>query len=81
MGAISDRTIEHLGSADAMIIRVRRRLLAAVRALREHGTLPPGVDSPAAYRKRSMATVLPDGTDWVSALRDWHEARVTASPR
>ncbi|HEY0582911.1 MAG TPA: Rieske 2Fe-2S domain-containing protein [Chloroflexota bacterium] len=81
MGPISDRTLEHLGSADAMIIRVRRRLLAAVRALRERGTLPPGVDSPAAYRKRSMATVLPDGADWVSALRDWHEARVTASPR
>jgi phthalate 4,5-dioxygenase len=78
MGAISDRTREHLGSADAMIIRVRRRLLAAVRAFQDNGVIPPGVDQPAAYRKRSMSTVLPEDADWVEALRDWHEARVTA---
>jgi phthalate 4,5-dioxygenase len=80
MGAISDRTREHLGSADAMIIRVRRRLLAAVRAFQEKGVTPPGVDAPTAYRKRSISTLLPEGSDWVETLRDWHEARVTTSP-
>jgi phenylpropionate dioxygenase-like ring-hydroxylating dioxygenase large terminal subunit len=78
MGAISDRSREHLGSADAMIIRVRRRLLAAVLAFQENGVAPPGVDQPEAYRKRSFSTVLPADADWVEALRDWHEARVTA---
>jgi len=53
MGAILERTIEHLGSADAMIIRVRRRLLEALQNHRQ-GTLPPGVDQPAAYRRRGV---------------------------
>jgi hypothetical protein len=68
--------LEHLGSADAMIVRVRRRLLAALHAFHRRGTTPPGVDTPAAYRKRSMSAVLPATSDWVEALRDWQEARV-----
>jgi phthalate 4,5-dioxygenase oxygenase subunit len=63
MGSIVDRTIEHLGTADAMIIRVRRRLIAAARALREHGTVPPGVDEPSAYAVRTMTTIQPEGVD------------------
>ncbi|HEX8966424.1 MAG TPA: Rieske 2Fe-2S domain-containing protein [Chloroflexota bacterium] len=81
MGAIADRTQEHLGSVDAMIIRVRRRLLAAVQALSERGTPPPGVSTPAAYRKRSMSAILPHDADWVESLRDWHEARIGSPPR
>ena len=30
MGPIYDRSQEHLGTTDAMVIRVRRRLIAAV---------------------------------------------------
>ena len=41
-----DPTPEHLGSSDAMIIRVRRRLMAAARALAENGSVPPGVTTP-----------------------------------
>jgi hypothetical protein len=37
-------------SADAMIIRVRRRLLAALHACHHRGTTPPDVGTPAAYR-------------------------------
>ena len=37
MGPILDRTREHLGTADAAVIRVRRRMLEAARALRERG--------------------------------------------
>jgi phthalate 4,5-dioxygenase len=81
MGPITNRSNEHLGSADAMIIRVRRRLLAAAQALHERGATPPGVDTPAAYRRRSMSTVLPGGTDWVEAMRDWHEGRVASMSR
>ena len=37
MGAIYDRTQEHLGSSDQMVIRTRKRLIDAARALRDHG--------------------------------------------
>jgi phthalate 4,5-dioxygenase oxygenase subunit len=77
MGRIQDRTIEHLGSADAMIIRVRRRLIDAARALEHNGTAPPGVDAPENYRKRSAAKILANEVDWITALRDWHAAAST----
>ena len=65
MGAINDRTQEHLGTTDAMIIRTRRRLIDAARALREHGTVPPGVDQPELYRTRTGGVVLPRSADWL----------------
>lgn len=64
MGAILDRSIEHLGAADAMIIRVRRKLLETVRAHRDEGRVPPGVDAPAAYRRRGVQLTLPRGENW-----------------
>lgn len=69
MGPIVDRSREHLGPADVMIIRVRRRLLAAARALHESGTAPPGVDEPALYRVRPAGALLPRGADWQAATR------------
>jgi hypothetical protein len=54
MGAIVDRTREQLGSSDAMIMRVRRRLLAAATALRQRGETPPGVEESALYRVRPL---------------------------
>ncbi|HEU0167584.1 MAG TPA: Rieske 2Fe-2S domain-containing protein, partial [Chloroflexota bacterium] len=53
MGPIYDRTQERLGTSDTMIIRVRRRLIAAAKALRDSGITPPGVDTPEVYRQRS----------------------------
>ena len=44
MGPIYDRTQEHLGTTDAMVIFVRRRLIEAARALRDQGALPANVD-------------------------------------
>lgn len=67
MGPIFDRTTEHLGSADAMIIRVRRRLLDAVRAFADSGTLPPGIDEPTLYRRRGVQLTLAPGTSWMDA--------------
>jgi hypothetical protein len=37
MGPIYDRTQEHLGTTDAMVIYVRRRLIQAAQALRDQG--------------------------------------------
>jgi len=70
MGPILDRTVEHLGTTDALIIRARRRLMAAARALAEHGTIPPGVDQPEAYRARSGGVVLPRNVDWWQQTED-----------
>jgi phthalate 4,5-dioxygenase len=69
MGAVMDRTHEHLGTSDVMIIRTRRRLLNAVRALVEAGTAPPGVDNPQIYRRRSGSIILPRGADWLESTQ------------
>jgi len=73
-GTIVDRSKEVLGSTDAMIIRVRRRLLAAARDLREHGTIPPGVDEPGMYRQRSGWAMVPESADFWEYLRPQREA-------
>jgi phthalate 4,5-dioxygenase len=48
-GPIADRTQEHLTSMDYMIIKVRRRLLAAAKAL-EDGVDPEAAQHPEEYR-------------------------------
>jgi hypothetical protein len=72
-GAIVDRSRENVGPTDAMIIRVRRRLLATARALREHGTIPPGVDQPEVYRQRSGWALVPKDADFWDYLRPLRE--------
>ncbi|HEX5370741.1 MAG TPA: hypothetical protein VFY10_15135, partial [Dehalococcoidia bacterium] len=67
---------EHLGTTDQLIIRTRRRVIAAARALRENGTIPPGVDNPEFYRKRSGGVVLPRSVDWWDATHDLRQAFV-----
>jgi phenylpropionate dioxygenase-like ring-hydroxylating dioxygenase large terminal subunit len=68
MGAISDRTLEHLASSDRMIAVTRRRLLDAARALRDHGTVPPLVDNPQiSSAARSGDLIAPAGLSWLDA--------------
>ena len=74
MGPIIDRTQEHLASSDAMVIRTRRRMLNAARALRDGGVVPPGVDRPEVYRHRSGGVVLPRGAGWLDATKDLRRA-------
>jgi phenylpropionate dioxygenase-like ring-hydroxylating dioxygenase large terminal subunit len=76
MGPIYDRSREHLGTTDAMVIRVRRRLIAAVQAHMKYGTTPPGVEDPEAYRVRSGGVFLPPDADWVEATRELRQAFV-----
>jgi nitrite reductase/ring-hydroxylating ferredoxin subunit len=76
MGPIYDRSQERLGTSDAMVIRVRRRLIAAIRAHMQNGAVPPGVDTPEAYRVRSGGVLLPEGADWVEATRQLRTAFV-----
>jgi phenylpropionate dioxygenase-like ring-hydroxylating dioxygenase large terminal subunit len=76
MGNIFDRTSEHLGSTDAMVIQVRRRLINAVKAYVERGVTPSGVDNPEVYQVRSGGVYLPEGVDWVEATRELRKAYV-----
>jgi phthalate 4,5-dioxygenase len=73
MGPIMDRSNEHLGTTDQMIIRTRRRYLAAAKALRDHGITPPGVDTPEAYRQRFGQAILPRNVDWWEATKEARE--------
>jgi phenylpropionate dioxygenase-like ring-hydroxylating dioxygenase large terminal subunit len=57
MGPIADRTKENLSSTDNGIVMARMRLMKAAMALKDKGTIPPGVD-PAHHRVRSAALVL-----------------------
>ena len=70
MGPIYKRWKEHLGSTDAMVIFVRRRLLDAARALREKGAVPANSRNPSLNRVRSASIMLPDGQSWVAATED-----------
>jgi phthalate 4,5-dioxygenase oxygenase subunit len=76
MGAIYDRTSEHLGTSDAMVIRTRKRLIDAAKALRDRGQVPPGVDDPDVYQARSGGVVLPKGVDWIEATKELRKAGV-----
>jgi phthalate 4,5-dioxygenase len=76
MGPIYKRWEEHLGTSDAMIIRTRRRLIDAARALRDQGTPPPGADDPDVYAVRSGGAVLPRGMNWVEATAELRKAFV-----
>ncbi len=57
MGAITNRSREHLVSTDNGIIKTRQRLLAAMNQV-ERGESPPGRDA-AAQRLRAFSAVLP----------------------
>ena len=76
MGPIYDRSHEHLGTSDAMVIRTRRRLLGATKALQDEGTIPPGVDNPELYRIRGGGIILPRTADWQEATQPLREPAV-----
>jgi phthalate 4,5-dioxygenase oxygenase subunit len=74
MGAISDRTQEHLGQSDVAIIRMRRRMSEAVKTF-QAGNTPPGLDASTDYSSiRSAQGVIPKDMPWQRMLE-----RVTAS--
>jgi nitrite reductase/ring-hydroxylating ferredoxin subunit len=74
MGPIYDRTHEHLGTTDLLIIRTRRRLIEAARAFAETGKAPPGSEDPELYRVRSGQALLPKDVSWVEATEDKRKA-------
>jgi phthalate 4,5-dioxygenase oxygenase subunit len=69
MGPVVDREKENLVSTDNGIIMARRKLKKAVKALRDKGETPPGVD-PAHQRVRSASVVLEPEDAWVDKSQD-----------
>jgi nitrite reductase/ring-hydroxylating ferredoxin subunit len=76
MGPIADRTLEHLGTSDLTVAKLRRYLLDTVRRFQAEGTVP-GLD-PASYRVRTMRRVLPKGTRFEDAAFDMVRIREPA---
>ncbi|MFN9765172.1 MAG: aromatic ring-hydroxylating dioxygenase subunit alpha, partial [Pseudomonadota bacterium] len=66
MGAIQDRTREHLGTSDKVIIANRRMLLQAIETVRNGGAPPLAVDAEAA-----AALSGPDTIDCIAPEQDW----------
>jgi phenylpropionate dioxygenase-like ring-hydroxylating dioxygenase large terminal subunit len=78
MGAIVDRSREHLGPADRAVIQARKLLLDAVRATEAGGT-PRGV-APTYYALTAGEAILPRDTDWREISRP-EASRATAPSR
>ena len=65
MGAIYDRTKEHLGTSDVAVIRFRRLMLDSVRAFIADGRTPLGLTEPVAYEKlRAEEAMIPIHAPW-----------------
>jgi phthalate 4,5-dioxygenase oxygenase subunit len=67
MGAIVDRSKEHLGSSDKAIVTLRRLMLEAVRAI-ERGEAPPGLDTQSHRNIRPYDAVIAGDTPWQEAF-------------
>ena len=70
MGAIYDRTREHLGASDTGVIKARQLWLRSLRNLSERGITPPGVLEPESYRVRPVSALAPRGVPWLDATRE-----------
>ncbi len=70
MGTVCDRSQEHLGTSDLAIIAVRKRLLAAAKAMQSDGTIPPETRQPEAYAVRSDAVILDSNLSWFEETKE-----------
>ncbi len=82
MGPIQDRTREHLGTTDKVIMANRRMLLAAIDTVAAGGT-PPGVGDPALHAQMqgpdTVDGIAPAGT-WATWWREQTEAKRAHAP-
>ncbi len=66
MGAIQDRSLEHLGTSDIGILVARRRMFEAATAVRDGG-VAPGRDA-EQLRVRAASLLLPKGIPFSDGL-------------
>jgi phthalate 4,5-dioxygenase oxygenase subunit len=74
MGPVADRSSEHLGKSDMMIIKTRRRILNTIKAHQSDKAVPPGVDEPTIYGVRSASLLLDKETDWLDGAAEYLKA-------
>ena len=83
MGPIQDRTREHLGTTDKVIMANRRQLLAAIEAVQAGGTAPFCADPSRAAEQvggpDSVDGIAPAGT-WGTWWQEQARARLAATP-
>jgi hypothetical protein len=71
MGAIVNRSKEHLGHSDKMIIMTRRKLLMSLKALKDNNTAPAGSRNPEVYgAERAGEMVAPATADWLKIYKE-----------
>jgi phthalate 4,5-dioxygenase oxygenase subunit len=74
MGFLYDRTKEHMGRSDRLVVLTRRRLVEAAESL-QRGEQPPGMN-PKDYRQRPISIVLPgDVPSWTDAVAEAIDTR------
>jgi phenylpropionate dioxygenase-like ring-hydroxylating dioxygenase large terminal subunit len=83
MGPIMDRTFENLAPSDAMIARMRRKLLQLIAALeKDKDANLPGVDDPSVYRgHRAGNFIAPKGQPFREAYEERMRQHANAAPR
>jgi phthalate 4,5-dioxygenase len=83
MGTITDRTFENLAPSDAMIARMRHKLVRLVEAFaKDKATMLPGVDDPSVYRgNRAGNFIAPQGQPFRAAYEDQMRRHANAAPR
>lgn len=80
-GPIVDRSLEHLGTSDTAIIRMRRLLMDGARSL-EAGQAPAAAVDGGLYRVRSYSAVISDDVDFDERPEIMEGMRVSvAGPR
>ena len=78
MGAIMDRTQEHLVATDATLVQMRRMLLAAAKELKDRGATPPGIG--IAPPIMAASTVFqPKSLSWEQLSKDYMRGKAPAT--
>lgn len=73
MGPIVDRTIEHLGTSDRMIMMTRRKMIRTAKTFAETGKIAE-VDEPSVYRDvRAGFFLLPKDDDWLEEYNRYRQ--------
>jgi hypothetical protein len=71
---IYDRSKEHLGTTDGMVIRARRMLIRAAKELQATGKPPANVADSKLTGVRSASVILPPAANWVDATEEARSA-------